>query len=46
MIGIFRTVILLLFAFLAGVFFERNQAAEACRADGGTPHRGLCRGLS
>lgn len=46
MFGLLRLPILVLLAFLGGIFFERSQAVEACRAEGGTPRGGLCRGLS
>ena len=46
MFGLFRLILFVFLAFLGGIFFERSQAAEACRAEGGTPSGGLCRGLS
>ncbi len=45
MFGLIRLPILMLLAFLAGVFFERNQRAEACAAEGGDLRSGVCRGL-
>jgi hypothetical protein len=38
-----RTLLLVLFAFAAGVFFERNAQREACAALGGAYAGGLCR---
>ena len=46
MFGLIRTAILLLVAFVAGLFFERSQAGEACQAEGGTLVRGICRGVA
>ena len=43
MFGLFRTAILILIAFVAGLLFERNQAAEACTAAGGEYRDGVCR---
>ena len=45
MFGLIRTAMLVLVAFLSGLFFERSQAAEACRAEGGEPFGGICRGV-
>jgi hypothetical protein len=38
----FRTLILLVFAFLAGVFYERNGHLERCEAKGGRIVDSLC----
>lgn len=45
MFGLIRLPILMLLAFVAGVFFERDQRAETCVAEGGDMRAGLCRGL-
>jgi len=42
MFGLIRTAILLLIAFVAGLFFERSQAADVCDASGGTMRDGVC----
>lgn len=42
MFRLIRLVIFTLFAFLAGVFYERLNAKEACVAAGGEPGNGLC----
>ncbi len=39
-----RTLILLVVAFLAGIFFERYQHLERCTAAGGAVRNGLCQG--
>ena len=39
-----RMLLLILVAFLAGVFFERNNTSEKCTASGGVMDAGLCRG--
>ncbi|SFR09591.1 hypothetical protein [Poseidonocella sedimentorum] len=44
MFGLIRLVIFALFAFAAGVLFERQQASEKCLATGGTMTAGLCLG--
>lgn len=41
-----RTLILIVFAFMAGLLFERSRASEDCKAAGGTMLAGLCRGAS
>ena len=46
MFGLIRTAILVLIAFVAGLFFERNQAGEACASEGGDMVRGFCRGVA
>jgi len=47
MFGLFRTLILVLVAFVAGVFFERNGQREACAAAGGTwQNAGYCGALN
>jgi hypothetical protein len=38
-----RTLLLVLVAFAAGIFFERNAQREACLGLGGTYAGGLCR---
>lgn len=40
-----RTLLLLLFAFVAGVFFEKAQQNETCTARGGEISEGLCVGV-
>ena len=42
MFGLIRTVILILVAFVAGLLFERSQAADACAGQGGTMRDGVC----
>ena len=42
MFGLIRTAILLMIAFVFGLFFERHQAADACGAAGGTLRAGVC----
>lgn len=37
-----RTLLLLAFAFLAGVFYERQGVAERCQEDGGRIEDGIC----
>jgi hypothetical protein len=37
-----RTLFLLVFAFLAGVFYERNESLERCQASGGILVDGIC----
>ena len=39
-----RTLVLLGLAFLAGVFFERQQQLDRCAAASGTMTNGLCLG--
>ena len=46
MFGLIRTAILIFVAFVGGLFFERNQAGEACTNEGGEMHRGICRGVA
>ena len=46
MFRLIRTLILVMIAFVAGLLFERSQAAEACVAAGGTMAAGLCKGAS
>jgi hypothetical protein len=46
MFRLVRTAILVLIAFAAGVFLARGQAAEDCRAAGGSMVAGVCRGAS
>ncbi|MEM6373372.1 MAG: hypothetical protein AAF727_11415 [Pseudomonadota bacterium] len=43
MFSLIRTPVLLLVAFLAGLLFERSQAADACVAAGGMMRDGVCR---
>ena len=43
MFGLFRTLILVLIAFVAGLMFERSQSGDACRAAGGEMRDGVCR---
>jgi len=38
-----RTLLLVLFAFVAGIFFERAGQRETCIAVGGLYDQGLCR---
>ncbi|MFK7762037.1 MAG: hypothetical protein AB8B62_02150 [Roseobacter sp.] len=40
-----RLLILVLFAFFAGILFERNNTSEQCRAAGGEMNAGLCQGV-
>ncbi|MBY5934570.1 hypothetical protein KUV51_16295 [Tateyamaria omphalii] len=42
MFGLVRTAILILVAFVAGLLFERSQAAEACAGQGGEMRDGVC----
>lgn len=42
MFGLIRTPVLLLIAFVVGLFYERNQAGEACANAGGVPRDGVC----
>jgi len=42
MFGLIRTTVLVLIAFVAGLLYERNQAAEACVDAGGEMHNGVC----
>jgi len=46
MFGLIRTVVLVLIAFVGGLMFERNQAADACITAGGTQTSGICRGVA
>ena len=46
MFRLLRTALLVMFAFVAGLLFERSQTAEACVAAGGTMSAGLCKGAS
>lgn len=41
-----RLLVLILLAFLAGVFFERRSTTEKCNLAGGSMDAGLCRGAS
>lgn len=40
-----RTLILILFAFVAGVFFERAAEGDRCLDRGGALSEGLCIGV-
>ena len=40
-----RTILLLMFAFVAGVFYERSAYKENCAARGGALSEGLCLGV-
>lgn len=42
MFGLIRTTILVLVAFVAGLLYERGQAADACDGSGGKMHDGVC----
>lgn len=42
MFGIFRTLILIAVAFVAGVLFERNNQKTLCDEIGGTWRVGVC----
>ncbi|MEP1199526.1 MULTISPECIES: hypothetical protein [unclassified Tateyamaria] len=42
MFSLIRTPILILFAFTAGLLFERSQAGEACTQAGGQMRDGVC----
>ncbi|WP_299286556.1 hypothetical protein [uncultured Tateyamaria sp.] len=42
MFGLFRTAILVLIAFLAGLMFERSGVADACDGMGGIMREGMC----
>jgi len=44
--GLIRLPLLIGAAFVAGVFYERDQAREACRAAGGVPQAGVCIGAA
>ncbi len=46
MFGLFRTALLVLLAFAAGLLFARSQASEACTAAGGETVGGICRGVA
>ena len=46
MFGLIRLTVLMLFAFVAGLLFERANAAERCTAAGGTMSAGLCIGAT
>ena len=46
MFGLIRTAVLVIVAFMAGLIFERSQAAEACTQEGGEQVRGICRGVA
>lgn len=41
-----RTLILIVFALMAGLLFERSRISDECKAAGGTMLAGLCRGAS
>jgi hypothetical protein len=45
MFGLIRICVLVLCAFVGGIFFERSQAREACQAQGGLIENGMCRGV-
>lgn len=42
MFRLIRTPVLLLIAFVAGLLYERSQAADACLGAGGKMHDGVC----
>ncbi|WP_299048287.1 hypothetical protein [uncultured Tateyamaria sp.] len=42
MFGLIRTAVLILIAFVAGLMFERSQAADACAVQGGAMRDGVC----
>jgi len=42
MFGLIRTTVLVLIAFVAGLLYERNRAADACTGAGGEMHDGVC----
>lgn len=42
MFRLIRLVIFVMFAFVAGVFYERAANSERCTANGGTMEDGLC----
>jgi len=42
MFSLIRTPLLLLFAFVAGLLFERSQAGDACALAGGQMRDGVC----
>ncbi|MGD1880706.1 MAG: hypothetical protein ACFB11_00080 [Paracoccaceae bacterium] len=46
MFRLFRTLILVLVAFVAGILFERQAIAERCETAGGTLQDSICRGVS
>lgn len=46
MFGLIRLVILTMFAFVAGLLYERANAGERCGAAGGEMQAGLCVGAS
>jgi len=45
MFGLFRTALLVLIAFAAGLLFAGSNATEACEAAGGEMAGGICRGV-
>lgn len=45
MFGLFRTLLIAMIAFVAGVLYERHNQSELCDAAGGTWRSGLCGGL-
>ncbi|WP_299926526.1 hypothetical protein [uncultured Pelagimonas sp.] len=45
MFRLIRLVIFVMFAFLAGILFERDNQKNLCDQSGGTWSSGLCRGL-
>jgi hypothetical protein len=42
MFGLIRTIIVVTIAFVGGLLFERDQAANACDGAGGTLRDGVC----
>ncbi|MEM6889560.1 MAG: hypothetical protein AAF636_15665 [Pseudomonadota bacterium] len=38
-----RTIVMVLAAFVAGIFYERNLQRDACAVFGGSYAQGLCR---
>lgn len=42
MFGLIRTPLLILVAFVAGMLFERSQAANMCVTQGGVMRDGVC----
>ncbi|MGK7651208.1 MULTISPECIES: hypothetical protein [unclassified Roseovarius] len=42
MFGLIRLVVLSSMTFVAGVFYERHNVSETCKAQGGLFSKGLC----
>lgn len=46
MFKLFRLITFVLLAFVAGLFYERNQVSERCATLGGDMNAGLCKGIT